>query len=110
MITREFKLYLTAGHELPVVINVNQYDRNEQWVFTLYESKDVKYMPSSGAIIGIKADGKLIANTGVVNAEGQIVITETEPMTAVPGKSTYELLIDDSTHGTANSGRRVTSR
>lgn len=36
MITRNFKLCLNAGVSQAPTINVNQYDRDEQWVFTLY--------------------------------------------------------------------------
>lgn len=38
MISREFNLYLHAGHSIPLVINVNQYDHGEQWLFTLFNS------------------------------------------------------------------------
>lgn len=102
MITRNFNLYLNAGHAVPLVINVNQYDVGEQWVFSLINGNGVKYTPSTGAIVGIKSDGLGIINSGSVNADGDVVINETKQMTAAVGKNTYELLIDDQTHGTAN--------
>lgn len=102
MITREFNLYLHAGHSIPLVINVNQYDRGEQWLFTLFNSDGTQYVPSSGAIVGIKSDNLGIINTGSVDAQGRIVINETQQMTAAVGKAVFELLIDDQTHGTAN--------
>ena len=102
MITRNFTLYLNAGHTVPLVINVNQYDVGEQWVFSLINGNGVKYTPSTGAIVGIKSDGLGIINSGSVNADGDVVINETKQMTAAVGKNTYELLIDDQTHGTAN--------
>lgn len=101
MIQRHFKLALTAGHSLPLVINANQYDSGEQWLFTLYND-GVKYIPSTGAIVGIKADRLGIINTGTVDANGRVVINETRQMTAAVGKNIFELLIDDQTHGTAN--------
>lgn len=101
MIQRHFKLALTAGHSLPLVINANQYDSGEQWLFTLYND-GVKYNPSTGAIVGIKADRLGIINTGTVDANGRVVINETRQMTAAVGKNIFELLIDDQTHGTAN--------
>ena len=101
-ITRNFDLYLTAGKSIPLVINVSQYDQGETWVFTLYTDTGVKYTPSSGSIVGIKSDGYIITNAGTVNGSGQVVITETQQMTAAAGKAIFELQIDGLTHGTAN--------
>ena len=102
MITREFNLYLHAGHSIPLVINVNQYDRGETWVFTLFNSDGTQYIPSSGAIVGIKSDNLGIINAGAVDGLGRVLIDETEQMTAAVGKAVFELVIDDGTHGTAN--------
>lgn len=101
MITRNFNLYLNAGHSVPLVINVNQYDSGEQWVFTLYNADGTQYTPSTGAIVGIKSDGLGIINSGSV-VDGKVVINETQQMTAAVGKAVFELVIDDGTHGTAN--------
>ncbi len=101
-ITRNFNLHLNAGTSTPLVINVNQYDQGESWVFTLYDESGLKYTPSAGAIVGIKADGYTITNAGTVNGSGQVVITETQQMTAAAGKAIFELQIDGLTHGTAN--------
>ena len=101
MITRNFNLYLNAGHSVPLVINVNQYDSGEQWVFTLYNADGTKYTPSTGAIVGIKSDGLGIINSGSV-VDGNVVINETQQMTAAVGKAVFELTIDSGTHGTAN--------
>ena len=102
MITRTFKLCLNAGTGSAPFINVSQTDRDETWLFELYTETGERYIPSSGAIIGIKADGHGIANTGTVDSEGRVVITETEQMTAAAGRSIFELSIDGLTHGTAN--------
>lgn len=101
MITRNFNLYLNAGHSVPLVINVNQYDSGEQWVFTLYNADGTQYTPSTGAIVGIKSDGFGIINSGSV-VDGNVVINETQQMTAAVGKAVFELMIDSQTHGTAN--------
>lgn len=101
MITRNFNLYLNAGHSVPLVINVNQYDQGEQWIFTLYNSNGTQYTPSTGAIVGIKSDGLGIINSGSV-VDGKVVINETQQMTAAVGKAVFELTIDSGTHGTAN--------
>lgn len=101
-ITRYFDLYLNAGKTIPLVINANQYDEGESWVFTLYSSNGVQYTPSTGAIVGVKSDGHGILNEATVNESGQVVVTETQQMTAASGKNIYELLIDDESHGTAN--------
>lgn len=102
MITREFNLYLHAGHSIPLVINVNQYDHGEQWLFSLFNSDGTQYVPSSGAIVGIKSDNLGIINSGTVDSQGRVVINETQQMTAAVGKAVFELVIDDGTHGTAN--------
>ncbi len=101
-ITRDFKLSLVAGRSVPLVINANQYDEGEIWRFTLLDENGQKYSPSTGSIIGLKSDGHIIANAGTVSSTGLVIISETEQMTASPGKNFYELLIDDDTHGTAN--------
>lgn len=101
-IVRNFNLYLNAGNGSVPYINVNQYDQGEQWVFTLYKEDGTKYLPSTGAIIGIKADNRGIINTGTVDADGRVVINETQQMTAAAGIAIFELLIDGNSHGTAN--------
>lgn len=102
MITREFKLYLNAGVGVAPVINTNQFDQDEEWIFTLLQEDGTVYTPSTSAIIGLKTDGTTILNAGTVNSSGQVVITETEQITAVPGSNLFEILIDGNTHGTAN--------
>lgn len=101
-LVREFDLFLTAGKSIPLVINANQYDQGEMWVFTLYTDSGVQYTPETGAVVGVKSDGHGILNEATVNESGQVVVTETQQMTAAVGKNIYELLIDDETHGTAN--------
>jgi len=101
-ITRNFNLVLNAGTSVCPVINVNQYDQGELWVFTLYTETGTKYSPSTGSIVGIKADGYAIAEAGEINDVGQVEITETQQMTACAGEAVFELRIDGGTHGTAN--------
>lgn len=98
---RYFDLYLTAGHSVPVVINCNQYDSSETWIFTLYTEDDQLYTPASGSIVGLKSDGHTIANAGTVNNDGQVVIQETVQITAAKGINVFELVLDGN-HGTAN--------
>lgn len=107
MLTRSFKIGMNAGHIVTPVIHVNQYDHDEQWIFTLVDDNGVVYTPSTGGIVGLKADGNVILNAGTVNSSGQVVINETQQMTAAPGDATYELLLDNSTHGCANFTVRV---
>ena len=102
MIQRNFKLALTAGRTIPLVIPASQYDSGEQWIFTLIDETGAKYTPESGAIIGIKSDKMAILNAGTVDAAGRVVINETEQMTAAVGKNVFEILINDQTHGSAN--------
>lgn len=101
-ITRYFNLVLNAGTGVYPVINVNQFDRDETWVFTLYTETGTKYSPSTGSIVGIKADGFTIDEAGEINDEGQVVIVETQQMTACAGEAVFELRVDGDTHGTAN--------
>ena len=107
MLTRSFKIGMNAGHIVTPVIHVNQYDHDEQWIFTLVDDNGVVYTPSTGGIVGLKADGNVILNAGTVNSSGQVVINETQQMTAAAGDATYELLLDNSTHGCANFTVRV---
>lgn len=100
-IIREFNLQTNAGPSIPPVIHVNQYDRGETWKFKLYQPNGQQVIPTDAAIVGIKSDGHIIANAGTVSS-GVISITETEQMTAAPGKAVFEILFDDDTHGTAN--------
>ena len=102
MITRTFKLCLNAGSGSAPYINVNQYDEGETWLFELYSETGERYIPSTGAIVGVKSDGHGIVNTGTVDSEGRVVITETQQMTASAGRAIFELSIDGLTHGTAN--------
>ena len=102
MIQRNFKLALTAGRTIPLVIPASQYDSGEQWIFTLIDETGAKYTPATGAIIGLKSDKTAILNAGTVDAAGRVVINETEQMTAAVGKNVYEILINDQTHGSAN--------
>lgn len=102
MITRTFKLCLNAGTGSAPYINVSQYDEGETWLFELYSETGERYIPTTGAIVGVKSDGHGIANTGTVDSEGRVVIAETQQMTAAAGKAEFELLIENQTHGTAN--------
>lgn len=102
MITRTFKLCLNAGTGSAPYINVSQYDEGETWLFELYSETGERYIPSTGAIVGVKSDGHGIINTGTVDSEGRVVITETQQMTAAAGRAIFELSIDGLTHGTAN--------
>lgn len=98
---RYFDIYLNAGNSVPVVINANQYDASETWIFTLYTDDNQQYTPASGSIVGLKSDGNTIANAGTVNSDGQVVITETTQMTACAGINIFELILNGN-HGTAN--------
>ena len=107
-IIRDFTLYLNAGISTPEVVHVNQYDQGEVWRFTLLESDGSKYTPSTGALIGVKADGHAIAGvTGTVLGDGRVSITETQQMTAAAGDAIFELTIDGGSHGSANFIVRV---
>lgn len=101
-INRYFKLFLNAGAASPLVINVNQYDKDELWHFTLLSETGEQYYPNAAAIVGKKNDGNLIANAATVDGRGYVNVTETEQMTAAPGVNYFELLIDGQIHGTAN--------
>ena len=100
-ITRTFDLIINAGTSSPLVINANQNDSGETWLFNLYQEDGTKVTPTAGEIVGLKADNHAIVNAGTVNASGQVVITETAQMTAAPGTNVFEIVFD-SVHGTAN--------
>ena len=102
MITRNFNLYLNAGMAVPLIINVNQNDEAETWMFTLFEAKGVQYVPSSATLVGLHTNGTHFSVVGTVNANGCVVIDQTTEITAVNGKAICEIRIDNDTHGTAN--------
>lgn len=107
-IIREFTLYLHAGITTPEVIHANQYSQGETWIFKLLQDDGSVYVPSTGALIGVKADGHAIAGlTGTVLGDGRVSITTTQQLTAAAGDATCELTIDGGTNGSANFVIRV---
>ena len=100
-IERTFDLIINAGTSSPLIINANQNDSGETWIFNLYQEDGTKVTPLAGQIVGLKTDGHAIVNAGTVNASGQVVITETAQITACQGSNIFELIFD-SVHGTAN--------
>lgn len=102
MITREFSIFLNAGMSVPTVINVNQNDEAETWVFSLFDSEGVQYVPSSAVLVGLHTNGTRFNAEGTVNSSGKVVIEQTAEITAVNGKAVCEFRIDNDTHGTAN--------
>lgn len=99
---RYFDLYLNSGVTFATIIKVNQYDRTEEWVFTLYNEDGTVYIPEDGAIVGIKTDGHVVIRSATIDDQGRVVVKESLQMTAAAGDSTYELIIDHGMHGTAN--------
>ena len=87
MITREFNLNLHAGHSIPLVINVSQYESNEQWLFTIINQDGTQYRPASASIVGTKSDGYLIDNEATVDSDGRVVVEVTEQIAAAAGKA-----------------------
>ena len=102
MITQEFNLNLHAGHSIPLVIHVSQYEKNEQWLFTIINQDGTQYRPASASIVGTKSDGNLITNEATVDSNGRVVVEVTEQIAAAAGKAVFELRLDDQQHGTAN--------
>lgn len=107
-IIREFTLYLHAGITTPEVIHANQYSQGETWIFKLLQDDGSVYVPSTGALIGVKADGHAIAGlTGTVLGDGRVSITTTQQLTAAAGDAICELTIDGGSNGSANFVIRV---
>ena len=103
MIIRDFNICIIPNASIiQRVINVNQYDKDELWRFTLSDENGIKIVPTDASIIGIKPDNKIIAIAGTIDEIGRVCITETEQMTAVVGISKYEITFDGGTHGTYN--------
>ena len=100
-IIKNYRLRLDAGNITPLIIHVNQYDKNEIWNFTLIDYQGNQYITTEAAIVGKKPDGCLIVNNCTVS-EGIVSVEVTEQMTAAAGKAVFELLIDGQVHGTAN--------
>lgn len=103
MITQKFNIYLHAGIAFAPVVHCSQYSQGETWTFTILDNDGSVYRPSSGALIGVKADGNVIAGiTGTVNSDGSVSIVTTQQLTAAAGRGLFELTIDGGTNGTAN--------
>ena len=103
MITQNFNIYLHAGIGVAPVVHASQYSQGETWTFTILDNDGSVYRPSSGALIGLKSDGRVIAGiTGTVNADGSVSIVTTQQLTAAAGRGVFELTIDGGTNGTAN--------
>lgn len=100
-IIKNYRLRLDAGNITPLIIHVNQYDKNEIWNFTLIDYQGNQYITTEAAIVGKKPDGCLIVNNCTVS-EGIVSVEVTEQMTAAAGKAVFELLVDGQMHGTAN--------
>ena len=54
MVTRYFNLFLNNGTGSALVIRSNQFESDEQWIFTLYEENGSKHVPIAGEIVGLK--------------------------------------------------------
>lgn len=103
MLDRYFDLYLFAGgRHLPLVFGANQNESGDRWIFSLKDENGVAQPVANGSIIGLKSDGNIIANAGTVDSAGRVVIEETEQMTAAAGPATFEILINNQKHGSAN--------
>lgn len=109
MISRYFKVGLNPGYGIPPVINVNQDDHDETWTFTIIKEDGTVYIPSDASIVGELADGTVVTDSATVT-DGNVVVIETEVMTAVPGRAKFELVLDDGSHGTANFTVKVEGR
>lgn len=102
MLDRYFDLYLFSGRHLPLVFGANQGESGDRWIFSLKDENGVAQPVANGSIIGLKSDGNIIANAGTVDSAGRVVIEETEQMTAAAGPATFEILINNQKHGSAN--------
>ena len=99
-ITREFRLYLNAEFMTPLRFCANQSDSGEIWIFEIYSTDSVQYIPLSASLIGTKPDGTLIAVPTTIS-DGKVYVTETQELTAAAGVGIFELHLDNN-HGTAN--------
>jgi hypothetical protein len=76
MVTRNFNLFLNSGIAT-LLFHANQYDTNEQWVFTLYESDGTQFVPQSGEIVGLRSTRQEISQAGTV-VDGKVVISSVD--------------------------------
>ena len=101
MVTRYFNLFLNNGAGSALIIRSNQFESDEQWVFTLYEENGSKYTPIAGELVGLKSDGHIIARSCTVDSEGRIVVNCNGQLATAPGKAEFELILSG-LHKTAN--------
>ena len=101
MVTRYFNLFLNSGAGSALLIHTNQYENDEQWIFTLYQDDGSKYVASSSEIVGIRSASQTISQAGSVDSQGRVVINVDDRLTANLGRSEFELILQNS-HKTAN--------
>lgn len=102
MITYTYDLDVQCGG-VPQIINLKQYETDIQIIFNLYSSEG-NFQVASGttaSIRGMKPDGNGISlDAIIVNAGKEVTINVDEQMTAVAGRSDYELVLKNSSNKT----------
>lgn len=101
MITRYFNLFLNNGANSALLFHANQYDTNEQWVFTLYQDDGTKFIPTSGTIVGLRSTRTEISQAGTVDNQGRVVINVVPELVNAAGRNEFEMILQNS-HRTAN--------
>ena len=101
MITKYFNLFLNNGANSALLFHANQYDTNEQWVFTLYQDNGSKFIPTSGTIVGLRSTRTEISQAGTVDNQGRVVIDVVPELVNAAGRNEFEMILQNS-HRTAN--------
>lgn len=102
MITYTYDLDIQSGG-VPLVINLKQYETDIQIIFNLYSSAG-NFQVASGttaSIRGMKPDGNGISlDAIIVDAGKEVTVNINEQMTAVAGRSNYELVLTNGSNKT----------
>lgn len=95
-----YVLQKNDGHSTPIVIHLNQYSAGEMIQFQIANVDELQ----SVRIEGAKSDMQPVVISATNINGNKFTITTTEQMTAVVGRSTYEVAwsYNDHTDGTAN--------
>ena len=94
-ITKTNRLNMTGGG-VPVIVRLSQYDDDFTLIFELYSTDGTFTIPSgtTAEVIGTKSDGKGFSASATLDITNKkVTVTGDQQMTAVSGKSIFELTL-----------------
>lgn len=101
MVTRYFNLFLNEGTSSSLLIHSNQFENDEQWIFTIFDEGGTQFVPVAAIVTGTKGDKNIIVRTCTVDSSGRVVMPVNGQLCTAPGISKFELVMGDGPHRTA---------